>query len=133
MSYRLLQLIFLLSLYNNYKKLNKMSMKSEYGYDLENSWINENNIDNYKAFNKLMETFEFVGVFSDKLVKKVFSLAIRMIDIKNKLLDKKISQKDADIKYREITSEFAEFLNAYCIFSSIFKSNCIMLFISIGL
>lgn len=108
-------------------------MKSDYSYSLENSCITENNIDNYKSFNKLMETFEFVGVFSDKMIKKVFSLAFRMIDIKNCALENKMSQEDADIKNKEITSEFITLLNVYSIFSSSFKSNCIMLFISIGL
>ena len=108
-------------------------MKSEYGYSLENSWINENNIENYKAFNKLMETFEFVGVFSDKLIIKVFNLAFRMTEIKNYLIDNKISKIEADVKYKEVTNEFVDLLNVYCIFSSIFKSNCTMLFTSIGL
>ena len=108
-------------------------MKSEYSYSLEHSWITENNIDNYKAFNKLMETFDFVGVFSDKMVTKVFGLANRMITIKSYVLENKMSQEDAHIKNKEITSEFTELLNAYCIFSSSFKSNCTMLFISIGL
>ena len=108
-------------------------MKSDYSYSLEQSWITDNNIDNYKAFNKLMETFDFVGVFSDKMVKKVFGLASRMISVKNYVLENKMSQEDADIKYKEIVTEFTTFLNVYSIFSSSFKSNCIMLFISIGL
>jgi len=108
-------------------------MKSEYGYSLDNSWITEDNIENYKSFNKLMETFEFSGVFSEQMVKKVFSLAFRMIDIKIHTIDNSISKEDSDTKYKEVTTEFTELLNAYCIFSSKFKSNCIMLFISIGL
>jgi len=108
-------------------------MKSDYSFNLENSWINDNNIDNYKSFNKLMETFDLIGVFSDKMVEKVFSLSNRMIDIKNYVLDNKMSQEDADIKFKELISEFTIFLNMYSIFSNKFKSNCLILFISIGL
>ena len=108
-------------------------MKSNYSINLDVSWVNDNNIDNYKSFNKLMETFDYSGVFSEKMIEKVFSLANKMIDIKNYVLDNKIIQDDADIKFNDVTNEFKNLLNMYSIFSNKFKSNCLILFISIGL
>ena len=84
--------------------------------------------ENYEAFNTLMGTFELSGVFSEKLLDKVYVLALRALDVKIKKSKKEIEAKEADELRKKIYVEFHTLLNTYNIFSQEFKKTSLGLF-----
>ena len=84
--------------------------------------------ENYEAFNSLMGNFELSGVFSEKLMDKVYSLAWRALDIKIRKSKNEIDSKTADELRKNIYVEFYTLLNTYNIFSQEFKKISLGLF-----
>lgn len=77
---------------------------------------------NYEAFNKLMGNMELCGVFSDKLIARVYSLAWEALDIRIKQERGKIEREKANEILHKMYFEFEELFNTYNIFSREFKS-----------
>lgn len=84
--------------------------------------------DNFDAFNTLMGNFELSGVFSEKLMVKIYSLACRALDIKMRKAKNEIDAKSADELRKKIYVEFHTLLNTYNIFSQEFKRTSLSLF-----
>lgn len=99
-------------------------MKSDWCYNLDNSFINEKNIECYKAFNVLMGSFDFSGIFSESIIKTVYGLASRILQNKHNVIDNKITLEDAAEKNIIVFNEFKQILDTYIIFSDIFKQKC---------
>lgn len=83
---------------------------------------------NYAAFNKLMANMQLCGVFSDKLIVRVYSLAWEALDVRIKKQKGELEIEKADEILDKLYYEFQGLFDAYNIFSPLFKSMCFGLF-----
>ena len=77
---------------------------------------------NYEAHNKLLANMQLCGVFSDKLIERVYSLAWNALDVRIEQEKGKIENEKANEILHKMYFEFQELFNTYNIFSSEFKS-----------
>lgn len=83
---------------------------------------------NYDAHNKLMSNLQLCGVFSDKLIERIFSLSWRALDVRIDQYRGKIDNQKADEILNKINVEFQGVFKAYNIFSNEFKTTSFGLF-----
>jgi hypothetical protein len=77
---------------------------------------------NYEAHNKLLANMQLCGVFSDKLIARVYSLAWNALDVRIEQEKGKIEREKANEILHKMYFEFEELFNTYNIFSREFKS-----------
>jgi hypothetical protein len=106
-------------------------IESTWGFYGELPKEDEKLIDNYNAFNALMESLDFSGVFSEQLIKKIYTYANRALAIARDYASGKITHDETEVKSKEVFMEFYNLLNAYTIFSMDFKINCKGFFLTI--
>lgn len=76
----------------------------------------------YEAHNKLLANMQLCGVFSDKLIARVYSLAWNALDVRIEQEKGKIEREKANEILHKMYFEFEELFNTYNIFSREFKS-----------
>lgn len=78
---------------------------------------------NYESFNNLLGSLEVSGVFSDKLIQKVYNVSIQIIDLKHLSETDKYTKDELDEKYMKYFKMFHNIFRCYNIFSQEFKSD----------
>jgi hypothetical protein len=102
-------------------------MKLEYQF-VEAPKHLENLKSNYEAHNKLMANVQLSGVFSDKLISRVYSLSSIALDVRIEQEKCNIENDKAERRLQELCIEFQGLFNAYNIFSQEFKDMSFNLF-----
>jgi len=83
---------------------------------------------NYRAFNTLMADMQLCGVFSEILIKRVFTLSWETLQIKIDYEEGRVESEEVNKVLSDKYHEFCYIFNAYNIFSIEFKQNCFGLF-----
>lgn len=83
---------------------------------------------NYEYFNLLMENFQFSGLFSEELLKKVFTISYKVLELRKAFHRGNLSEKDCNTQVQELYNEFERIFTTYCIFSQQFTTHVIGLF-----
>lgn len=83
---------------------------------------------NQDALDNLMGSLEFSGVFSDKLLKKVFALSVSALEARSNFIRGYITEKGSNDQIGKFYAEFDDILKCYNIFSREFKAHMLGLF-----
>lgn len=83
---------------------------------------------NYQAHNNLMSNIQLCGVFSDKLIERVYSLSWVALGVVIDIEKGDIKLIEGSRRLKELNIEFQGLFNSYNIFSQEFKIVCFELF-----
>lgn len=83
---------------------------------------------NFEAHDKLLSNMQLCGVFSDKLIERVYVLSWRALGVRIKRENAEIEKPDADKDLHNLYSDFKGLFDAYNIFSAEFKAISMGLF-----
>jgi len=97
-------------------------MKGKYSLTMPDDLIELE--DNYNAFNKLMGMFEFSGVFSEKMIGRVYSLSCAALDAKINQYKGLASNEYIEACQDKLYADFKQLFEVYSVFSVEFVAAC---------